>query len=169
MSKYRFEVLESAIQFCEVDRRDSWWPIRKLLDRFNEHTKVVFAVGKWASIGESGFWWLGKDRQWHHDDMTHVTKIIRKPRIVMAELKSLCDALSGAMIAVELQEGKDAMKTKEFASAPHNFPHHAALDLCLTKIADCVNREVCLRVTAPSQVRMLFGVSINMDFSFGES
>ena len=78
--------------------------------------KLVFVAGKWVTIDESGFWWLGKDGQWHHDGMPHVTKIIRKPRSVMAELKTLCDAISGIMIAVELQEGKDAMKAKEFAS-----------------------------------------------------
>jgi hypothetical protein len=135
MSKHRFEALESAMQYCELDRGDRWWPIRKLLERFNEHMKLVFVAGKWVTIDESGFWWLGKDGQWHHDGMPHVTKIIRKPRSVMAELKSLCDAISGIMIAVELQEGKDAMKAKEFASAPFSFPHHVALDLRLTKIA----------------------------------
>lgn len=135
MSKHRFEVLESAMQCCELDRNDRWWPIRKLLERFNEHMKLVFVAGKWVTIDESGFWWLGKDGQWHHDGMPHVTKITRKPRSVMAELKTLCDAISGIMIAVELQEGKEAMKTKEFASAPHNFPHHVALDLRLTKLA----------------------------------
>ncbi len=135
MSKHRFEILESCMQFCDMDVSDRWWPIRKALERFNEHMKLVFCAGKWIVIDESGFWWLGKDGQWHHEGMPHVTKIIRKPRSVMAELKSLCDALTGIMIALELQEGKDVMKTKEFACAPHSYPHHVALDLRLTKCA----------------------------------
>lgn len=135
MSRHRFEVLESCMQFCEADNSDRWWPIRKLLERFNAHMKVVFVAGKWVVIDESGFWWLGKDGQWCHDGMPHVTKIVRKPRSVMAELKSLCDALTGIMIAVELQEGKDAMKAKEFAAPPDSMPHHVALDLRLTKLA----------------------------------
>lgn len=135
MSKHRFEVLESCMQLCEQDDTDRWWPIRKLLERFNAHMKVVFVAGKWVVIDESGFWWLGKDGQWCHDGMPHVTKIARKPRSVMAELKSLCDALTGIMIAVELQEGKDAMKTKEFAAPPDSMPHHVALNLRLTKLA----------------------------------
>ena len=68
MSKHRFEVLESAMQFCNHDSSDRWWPIRKLLDFFNEHMKCIFVAGKWVTIDESGFWWLGKDGQWHHDD-----------------------------------------------------------------------------------------------------
>jgi hypothetical protein len=135
MSKHRFEVLESCMQFCEIDVTDRWWPIRKAIERFNEHMKLIFCPGKWIVIDESGFWWLGKDGQWHHEGMPHVTKIIRKPRSVMAELKSLCDALTGIMIALELQEGKDVMATKEFACAPHSYPHHVALDLRLTKCA----------------------------------
>jgi hypothetical protein len=135
MSRHRFEVLESAMQFCNADSSDRWWPIRQLLTLFNEHMKGVFVAGKWVTIDESGFWWLGKDGQWHHDGMPHVTKIIRKPRSVMAELKSLADAITGIMIALELQEGKDAMKTKEFACPPESYPHHVALDLRLTKVA----------------------------------
>ena len=48
------------------------------------------------------------------EGLPHVTKIIRKPKGIGAELKALADGDTGCLIAVEIQEGKEQMATKEF-------------------------------------------------------
>jgi hypothetical protein len=46
--------------------------------------------------------------------MQHITKIPRKPEPVGAEIKDMCDGVSGIMLWLELMEGKLVMATKRF-------------------------------------------------------
>ena len=55
--------------------------------------------------------WRGKDGS---DGMPHVTKIARKPKGVGAELKDAVCAMTQVIIALEIQEGKEAMATKKY-------------------------------------------------------
>ena len=56
----------------------------------------------------------GKDGNYCSDGMPHVTKIARKPKGVGAELKDAACAVTRVIIALEIQEGKDAMAAKRY-------------------------------------------------------
>jgi hypothetical protein len=64
--------------------------------------------------------------------LPHVTKIIRKPTSVGAEIKNLCCGGTKIMLAIELQEGKEAMATKEFREETNSAGTAVLLRLCKT-------------------------------------
>ena len=53
--------------------------------------------------------WRGKDGNYCTDGMPHVTKIERKPKGVGTELKDAACAQTKVILALEIQEGKQAM------------------------------------------------------------
>ena len=66
----------------------------------------------------------------YHQGLPAKIKIPRKPRPVGNEIKNLCDSETKIVLNMELNEGKVAMKEKEFTSS---LGHTAATSLRLTK------------------------------------
>jgi hypothetical protein len=65
-----------------------------------------------------------------HFTLPHTTKIARKPKGIGCELKSIADSESGILLKLEIMEGKDRNRRKEFED---NYKSHTAITLRLSK------------------------------------
>jgi hypothetical protein len=89
----------------------------------------VFSPGNFLCIDESMSYWLGLEGQYSLEGMAHVTKMKGKPRGVGLMLKSIADGETGLLLRLEIQEGKEPMKHKEFQQARRNTgPEGSASD-----------------------------------------
>lgn len=103
--------------------------ITYLIDAFNKHRLENFRAGTDICIDESMSKWIP-----FFDSMPggipNLTKIIRKPVGIGAEIKNIADVTTGVMLRLEFQEGKERMETKKFCA---EYPKHVALVLRLTE------------------------------------
>ena len=53
---------------------------------------------------------------WTGQGMPHLSYVPRKPEPLGAEVKNLCDGISGVMLYLELQEGKVRMANQKFCN-----------------------------------------------------
>jgi hypothetical protein len=110
IARHRFENILSS--FCvadeeSADKRDAWWTVRPLIDGFNANRRqTIFA--SWLIVVDELI------SAWRGTGMPHVSFIPRKPEPCGAEFKTLCDGVSGVMLALELQEGKSVMSAKQY-------------------------------------------------------
>ena len=72
-----------------------------------------FVPGKVLCVDECMSAWRGQNGKYCVEGMPHVTKIIRKPEGVGAELKSIACGETGVLLQLEIMEGADAQKEKE--------------------------------------------------------
>lgn len=115
-------VLQTILQYFQ---EDPWIPIRVFVDAFNDLRKKIFLPGTFIVVDESMSSWKGKTLYFNKasdEDVSrvfglpHTTKIIRKPKGVGLEIRNACCSETGIMLQLELQEGKEAMKKKEFSA-----------------------------------------------------
>ncbi len=92
---------------------DHWAEIRPLIDGFNNAREKNFEPGKVLCVDECMSAWRGKNGKYCVEGMPHVTKIIRKPEGVGAELKSIGCGESGILLRLELIEGSEEQKKKD--------------------------------------------------------
>ncbi len=113
MSYSHFEHHLAHLRFGEGDEKaDPWVRVRGFLNAINERRRQVLEPGTFVTVDESMVGWLGKG-SWENG-MPHVTKIIRKPTPVGAEVKNLACGDTGIMLFAELQEGKERMANKKY-------------------------------------------------------
>ena len=103
-----------------VPLTDTFNPIRRWMDTFNERWAEVFVPGWLLCIDESMFKWLGRNRcpGW--------MKVGRKPDSIGHELKTLACAVCLVMCSFELQEGKVLDDAKKYVA---EYGAQAALTL----------------------------------------
>lgn len=58
--------------------------------------------------------WRGRDQRYAEDGCPHVTKIVRKPKGVGPEIKTLADCTTGVMLHLELMAPKEEMRQREY-------------------------------------------------------
>ena len=109
--------------------------------------------------------------------MPHKTKIARKPKGIGAELKSCACGESNVMLRLELQEGEEAMKLKEYFK-PKDCPFHVAVTVRLVKpwlgtwrtvIADSVFASFLCAITLLSMGLHFMGIVKTATRSFPKS
>lgn len=100
-----------------VEDADSWWPIRGMVDAVNDSIRRAVTPGPYLTVDEMMSFWYGLEGEYLIGGIPHATKIPRKPRSVGCELKCVADGLTHIMLRVEIQEGKEAMKEKEWNTA----------------------------------------------------
>jgi hypothetical protein len=98
------------------EKDDKWFVIRRLIREFNARRRQVISPGEFVCIDESMVPWEGADSAHRKHGAPYVTKIIRKPTPVGIEIKNAACSQSGVMLALEVQEGKEAMARKDFAN-----------------------------------------------------
>ena len=121
MSRDRWNTLLKYLRFCDPakdheDPVDRWREVRTLIDEFNANRAETVCPGWILVIDESTSKWRGLG-DWYDAGLPHITKIPRKPEPVGAEIKDLCDGVSGIMLWLELMEGKEVMAHKPFCGA----------------------------------------------------
>jgi len=84
--------------------------------------------------------WKGVSGDFRADGIPHQVKIVRQPEGVGAEFKSLADPHSGMLMHLEIQEGKDPMRAKEYCA---EYGVGTACTLRMTKHWHGTGRTVC--------------------------
>ncbi|KAL1528519.1 hypothetical protein AB1Y20_009862 [Prymnesium parvum] len=115
----RFKKLRSVLSFGPSDepslQEDPWAFVRPLVDTFNQHRVNYFNPGWLLTADESMFAWRGQVGVLNVAKCPHRSWVPRKPEPLGVEMKTVGDALSGVMIQMEICEGKEPMKLKEFS------------------------------------------------------
>lgn len=114
ISRDRFLTWMRYVRFCPKGVEDSDIDlIKPLIDAWNARRQQVFQPGNGLIVDES----ISKFRPFFEDapgGIQWLVKIIRKPVGIGAEIKNTACAETGILLFLELQEGQEAMKTKEF-------------------------------------------------------
>jgi len=102
-----FRYLARGPAGCEHELRDDpWSEVRWLVEVFNCQRRLEFRCG-WAVVpDESMITWQGKSGP---GGMPHLGFIARNPAPIGLERKTICDADTGIMMGMEIQEGKIRM------------------------------------------------------------
>ena len=96
---------------CWEKGTNKFWKIRGLIDGFNDSRRYISSgVGKTAdeSISAIQFFTTTKG------DLTHYSYIFRKLEPLGIEMNNLACSRLGTMLHLEIQKGKEAMKTSKF-------------------------------------------------------
>jgi hypothetical protein len=120
VSKHRYESIlrywrwypDEAPWNVEADR---WKPVRFFIYNFNTHMCEIFEPCWVLVVDESTTKWVGLE-EWHAMGCPHITKIARKPENVAIEVRDVACGESEICIFLEIQEGKEAMATKDFCA-----------------------------------------------------
>lgn len=70
--------------------------------------------------------WLGQEGLYSVEGIPHLSKIIRKPKGVGCEMKSVADSASKIMLRLEIMEGKERMAVRRYALRTNANIHPAA-------------------------------------------
>ena len=141
MSKNRFEMIAKNLRLSNfvpnVVGQDPWIPIRPFINAFNQNIINTVTPGNIIVVDECMSSWLGRDLKWSASGMPHITKIIRKPQGIGAELKAAADGESGAILRIEVQEGAAAMANAKYMKKPDTgqpwYAQHTAITLRLVE------------------------------------
>ena len=123
MSKDRFQILEKCFRYAAPAPDDAWAQPRAFVNAFNHHMQDAVSPGDELCVDEAMAMWLGRDKKYAAEGCPGITKIQRKPRGVGVELKACADAESRVMLRLELMEGKDAMREKQWANVNAGTGH----------------------------------------------
>ena len=110
MSRNRFDHI---LRFFSVhapnafDATDPWYMVRPLIDAFNANRREVVFAGWLLVVDELMSAYQGQN-------MPHLSYVIRKPEPLGCEMKCLCCGVSGIMLFLEIQEGKQRMANKPY-------------------------------------------------------
>ncbi len=141
------------IKLIIVLQSDRWWPIRSMVNEYNQRRIEMVSPGEKLVVDESMSYWLGQEGLYSAEGMVHVTKMKSKPRGVGLMLKSCADGQSGLMVRLEMQEAKESMNLKEFqlrkgdvAAQPDNDQYQMLL---ANQQVYAYNTAVTLRLVKP--------------------
>ena len=134
LSKDRFERVQRYLARGPLGAEDDltddpWSEVRWICDEFNCQRRLEFRMGWAVVVDESMIQWQGKSGP---GGMPHLSYVKRKPQPLGLELKTLCDASTGMMMVIEIQEGKIRMARARFC---REFPATTACTLRLCAIA----------------------------------
>jgi hypothetical protein len=134
MTLNRWKKIRSALRFgpdgdTDFDS-DAWCFVRPLVDEFNAHMASCMHPGWLLGDDESMCAWRGSEGLRSILKIPKKSWVPRKPEPLGAELKTTGDALSGVLLHVEIQEGKEAHDKHEFFK---EFGHTTATTLRMNK------------------------------------
>ena len=88
-------------------KNDPWREVRWLIDGYNDNRRKTIKPSWLVVVDETMWAWTGQG-------MPHLSFVKRKPEPLGCEVKNLCDGVSGVMLFLEIQEGKELMERKQF-------------------------------------------------------
>jgi len=112
MRKYRMKQLLEFFSnaFSGDNEEDKWNQIRGFVDGFNENRNKVVAASEEKVLDETMSAWSPTTTK--HAGLPFLSFIMRKPEPLGTEFKTVADAVTGIFLYLELQEGKDPMRSK---------------------------------------------------------
>ena len=121
MPVHRFEEFLNLWQFSSSD--DMNQQVLDFIDAVNNHLKTVMRAGEVLCVDESML-------KSYHRGLNGKMKIIRKPRPIGNELKTVSDASTHIVLHMELHEPKEDMADKEFVQ------EYGATTACCLRITE---------------------------------
>ena len=112
--------------------RDRWRDVTWMIEAFNKSRKMHVKPGWLLCVDESMIAWTG-------NGCPHLSYVPRKPEPLGIEIKNLCDATSGVMLFLEIQDNKEMMARKKYRSG---FP--AAIATTLRLLGSVSEKRVLL-------------------------
>ena len=103
-----------------------FFPIRPLVDAFNDNNKNNFVAGSSIEIDECTSAWRGKNARHRAAGAPGVTMQKGKPKPVGLQFWNASDCSTGILLYLELNEGKLRNAQKDYRD---RFPAQQALDL----------------------------------------
>jgi len=97
-----------------TDTTNPWFPVYDFVEAMNERIIEVYYPSSTFCVDESSSKWRGMG-DWYDRGMPHITKCPRKPETLSCEFKDNADATTGIIVRLEICEGKERMKQKEWA------------------------------------------------------
>lgn len=94
--------------------KDPWYPIRPMIDLFNNCRGKILTPGTHLVVDEIMSAWNGKELKNAVEGMPQVSKIQRKPEGIGAEMKALCDSDTGIIMGLDIMEGKTRQQEKPY-------------------------------------------------------
>ena len=111
MSRTRFEDIRKHIPATiakkEAHGSDPWWQLRGGVERFNKKRRALLHTVPVGVLDESMSAWHPRTSKC--GGLPHISYVIRKPEPLGTEFKAAADPATGIMLALEIQEGKQAM------------------------------------------------------------
>ena len=92
---------------------DPWAKFRPLVESFNENRAATLHRDGDSTADESMCAY--QPRKDKFGGLPNISFIKRKPKPLGTEFKTLCDTVTGVMVHMEIQEGKEAMRVKTHA------------------------------------------------------
>ena len=114
---WRFKQIKSLVVYLKAKLEDvimdPWAWFRPAIEGFNNTRQELIQTGLMKVMDEAmSFWKPRKDKT---GGLPNISFVMRKPKPIGTEFKCVCDADTGVMIHLEIQEGKDAMRDKPFS------------------------------------------------------
>ena len=130
--------------------KNKWWRVGHLVDGFNNNRKVTVAASRVKVLDESMSAYRPQTSK--TGNLHNISYIMRKPEPLGTELKTVASTTNnGPIIYAEVQEGKDAMKKKEF------FSSHGATTACVLRLAKAT--KSCGQMEDPLLTNLYYGDS----------
>eukprot|EP00934_Nitzschia_sp_Nitz4_P004390 Nitzschia sp. Nitz4//scaffold475_size5561//3915//5458//NITZ4_009216-RA/size5561-snap-gene-0.2-mRNA-1//-1//CDS//3329552714//4380//frame0 len=120
MYKYRFEQIYEQMAFVFADPikgmqgEDPWWTVAKGIEGFNENRAQVMRASVVKVMDESMSAY--RPRTSPTGTLEFISFVARKPEPLGTEFKVMADSKTHIMLHLELQKGKNRMKTAEYAN-----------------------------------------------------
>ena len=120
MSYTRFKFIKTQwvtqfeLQVSDQEKeKNKWWRVGYLVQGYNNNRKQTVASSRIKTLDESMSAYRPQTNK--TGNLPNISYILRKPEPLGTELKTVASTGSnGPIIYAEIQEGKDAMKTKSF-------------------------------------------------------
>ena len=113
-----FEDILHCLSFGDTDPNDRWSSELPFLIAINKRKQSIIIPSRINIIDELMSSWVSRKQDHTKDGIPHLTKIIRKPKGVGAEVKCLAHGVVGIMLRMEICEGKDAEAEKKWSYLP---------------------------------------------------
>jgi Transposase IS4 len=132
MTENRFKQLRIYFAYLFSDEKnklnDPWWQIRKGINEYNNNRKKTILASATKVLDESMS--AFRPQTTKNGNLPNLSHIERKPEDLGTELKVVACSKMGLCLYLEIQEGRDPMRVKEFTD---EFKVTAACTLRLAK------------------------------------
>ena len=109
IKRYIFEVMQDAVL---KESEDDWWPFKQRIADFNESRRELMYSSRILVFDESMSSYMPRTTK--TGTLPNLSYVARKPEPLGTEFKNIVDGVTGVLLWLEIQEGKQRMSTKSF-------------------------------------------------------
>jgi hypothetical protein len=141
MSWGRFQLIREMAKYSKADMdsqpSDPWFMFRRAVQDFNANRAATVLMQLVQVLDEAmSNWQPRKDKL---GGLPNISYIQRKPRPLGTEMKCVADAVTGMMVHLEIQEGRDAMRKARLSA------EQGVTAACTVRLADAVGDNAVSR------------------------